>query len=712
VRPAGRVRERTHIASAVAGTTIAALGILPGAASAAIDAQPSASGAHVYFTTEQSMLGLDTDSQVDLYQRSGGSLALSSQGPNGFNGPFGVDQNLFFGFDSGAAVFVTPEPLSSIDTDAAIDVYRRLDGETTLASQGGSFNNPNDAHLFGATDDGKHVFFTTRDRLSGRDVDDALDLYRREQPDTTVWLSRGPAGVHAPIDATPQSFETGEAITATFTTAEQLLSSDTDNSVDLYERLQRITRLVSRGPNGFNGAFDALGPVTQSRDASKLFFRTAEPLVAADTDASVDLYERSNANTTTLVSQGPNGFNGAFDVSSARPSEDGSRVLFTTAEQLVAADTDASVDVYERSGTTTTLVSQGSNGFNGAFDAELRTIANDGERAVFTTAEQLDASDTDAEVDVYSRAGYEPTLVSQGPNGLNGPFPATFEGVSADGVRVFFTTAEPLVAADTDSSIDVYDNNVFTGTTLHSAGAVNGNGAFDAAFAGFAPGNVPVREPAVLFTTDEQLIPTDTDASADVYARSGSTTRLISTPKPDPPAPTLSVSPDSPANDNAPVLRGAAEDLSTVSVFTHPDCLGSSLAVVPAADFASAGIEVAVGDDSTIEFAARATDANNNAGPCTAPQTYVEDSTRPDTWKRQRHRRTRDRTPKIRFGSTEPESSFTCRVDRSERFDCASPLIVNRLSLGRHKVRIKAIDAAGNRDATAAKIKLKVIPRR
>ncbi len=685
----------------IVGGAAALLALVPGVAPGAIQVEPSPDGAHVYFTTEQSLLGLDTDSRVDLYQRSGGALGLSSQGPAGFNGPFDLDANPWFGFDSGAAIFATAEPLLSADTDSAIDIYRRLGGETTLASQGGSFNNPNDAHLFGATSDGKHVFFTTRDRLSGRDQDDALDLYRREQPDNTVWLSRGPAGVHAPIDVTPQGFETGDAITSTFTTSERLLSSDTDNSIDLYERFQRITRLVSQGPNGFNGVFDALGPVTQSRDASRLYFRTAEPLVAADTDASADLYERSDGLTTTLISQGPNGFNGAFAASPGRPSADGSRVLFTTAEQLVGADTDDWPDIYERSGTTTTLVSQGPNGFNGSFAADLQGHSADATRAFFSTNEQLVAADTDASADIYERSGATTTLVSQGPSGFNGAFDATFEDVSADGARVVFTTSEPLVAADTDPAVDVYER-VGGTTILHSAGAVNGNGDFDATFGGFSPDQV-------VFTSNEQLISTDADLSTDVYARIGDTTRLISTPKPAPPAPSLSTAPGSPANDNAPALRGTAEELSTVTLFAATECTGPALASVTAAQLASPGFTVNVADDSTTTFTARATDANNNPGACSAPQVYVEDSTAPSTFKRPRHRRTRDRTPTVRFGSTEPDATLLCRVDGGDPFECDSPLTLDRLSLGRHRVKVRAIDAAGNPDPTAVKQRLKVI---
>ena len=57
--------------------------------------------------------------------------------------------------------------------------------------------------------------------------------------------------------------------------------------------------------------------------------------------------------STELVSTGPAGGNGAATVAYAGASEDGGRVYFQTIESLVAADTDARTDVYERSGTTT-----------------------------------------------------------------------------------------------------------------------------------------------------------------------------------------------------------------------------------------------------------------------------------------------------------------------------------------------------------------------
>ena len=72
-----------------------------------------------------------------------------------------------------------------------------------------------------------------------------------------------------------------------------------------------------------------------------------------------------------------------------------------------------------------------------------------------------------------------PRCVSTGPAGGNGSIPACYRGSSADGTRVFFTTDEQLVTADTDSSGDVYERSGGT-TTLVSTGPAGGNGAFDA----------------------------------------------------------------------------------------------------------------------------------------------------------------------------------------------------------------------------------------
>ena len=160
-----------------------------------------------------------------------------------------------------------------------------------------------------------------------------------------------------------------------FSTKEALVPSDTDGGCSDSERrdhpLLRRLRVFGREhhsghrrPQWGNGSFSA-GFRGASADGSRVFFRTQEQLVASDTDDQRDIYQRSGG-TTTLISTGPNGGNGAFEPTYRGSSKDGTHVFFETDESLVAADTDSSTDIYDRSGGATTLVSTGPAGGNGA----------------------------------------------------------------------------------------------------------------------------------------------------------------------------------------------------------------------------------------------------------------------------------------------------------------------------------------------------------
>jgi hypothetical protein len=73
----------------------------------------------------------------------------------------------------------------------------------------------------------------------------------------------------------------------------------------------------------------------------------------------------------------------------------------------------------------------------------------------------------------------------------------------------------------------------------------------------------------------------------------------------------------------------------------------------------------------------------------------------------------RHRRVAFRFTSSEPGSSFRCKLDAKPYRPCTSPRVYN-LSLGRHAVRIVAIDAAGNPDRTPAlfRFRIRQVPRR
>jgi Tol biopolymer transport system component len=87
-----------------------------------------------------------------------------------------------------------------------------------------------------------------------------------------------------------------------------------------------------------------------------------------------------------------------------------------------------------------------------------RTLSDDGSRVFFTTTEQLAPGDTNSAGDTYE---YDATtgeinLISSG----KGNAPAMFSDASADGSNVFFSTRQQLVGIDRDSNYDVYDARV------------------------------------------------------------------------------------------------------------------------------------------------------------------------------------------------------------------------------------------------------------
>jgi hypothetical protein len=526
------------------------------------------------FGTAESLVAGDTDGSVDVYERVGSSLAQVSVGPNGFNGP--DDAEFFRASPDGSTVlFTTREQLVAEDTDAAEDVYSWSAGTTTLVStepQGG--NGEFDAVPRASSKDCSVVLFTTAERLVGADTDNSVDLYRRDGTSTTQ-VSRGG---------------------------------------------------TAAAPASFNGPYDVDPFVVTASDGSRTMFSTDEELNAAEEDSVKDVYSRLGE-TTTLVSSwtifvGYQEFLPAY-LEAANP--DINLTVFSTPEKLDEVDTDHSTDIYERFGGATELVSRAPPGYpqstyNGPFTPVFRHYQPGTNGIFFTTDEKLVAADTDNSVDIYERVGGTTYLISRGPKGFNGEFVPTLRQVSPDGSRAFFTTAEQMDNADTDNSVDLYERVVDERTVLRSSGEINGNGPFDVTTLGGSN--------RVLFVTSEQLVPGDADSAPDLYAEKEGRTSLISTAAPDPPGPTLeALSPAPPANENHPVVRGSAEPQSQVEVFSDPQCSGEPLAGGPAAAFASPGFTVTVPDDATTTLYAESTDANGNTGPCSSGLAYVEDST-------------------------------------------------------------------------------------
>jgi len=91
-----------------------------------------------------------------------------------------------------------------------------------------------------------------------------------------------------------------------------------------------------------------------------------------------------------------------------------------------------------------------------------------------------------------------------------------------------------------------------------------------------------------------------------------------------PSAPQLtSTDPGSPNSCGTPRIRGAAEAGSTVRVYAGPNCAVTPVASGNAAELASPGIRVEVGEGVTAAFSATATDAAGNTSACSTSISYT-----------------------------------------------------------------------------------------
>jgi Tol biopolymer transport system component len=272
------------------------------------------------------------------------------------------------------------------------------------------------------------------------------------------------------------------------------------------------------------------------------FQSDADDLVATDTNGTRDVFVRDlQSGVTILVSVNKDG-TGSGNGSSNFPniSADGRYVAFTSrADDLVATDTNGASDIFVRdlqSGTTT-LVSFNKDGTNsGNGNSWTSAISADGRFVAFqSTADDLVATDTNGTWDVFvrDRESGTTTLVSVNKEGTgSGNSYSIFPNISADGRFVAFSSrADDLVATDTNGKQDIFVRDLQNGTitlvSFNKDATDSGNGdSWTSAIS--ADGRV------VAFTSiADDLVTTDTNGKHDVFVRDlqSGTTTLVSVDK-------------------------------------------------------------------------------------------------------------------------------------------------------------------------------------
>jgi hypothetical protein len=694
-----------------------------------------------------------------------------STGPTGGNDSYNVT---FDGISEDGIVvfFSTAESLVEEDEDHSRDVYERntVTGETSLVSGGSPVcapcgNGEMPVTFVGASPTGSKVFFTTSESLTEVDADGAGDVYARD-PSAAAPALVTPGG-SAPTTFLGASTDGSQIV---FATTDKLSVADSDSESDIYERdlgagTTRLVSVIGICPDPL--AAEECAPVYRSTAAGGgVFFETKAQLAIGDGDDSQDVYRWSPlTGTAELISTGSEAEEGKgeFDAVFAGLAAGGNTVFFESAERLSSSDGDHSRDIYERTSGTTELVSPGSD----ELPAFLNAASADGATVVFSTLESLLGSDEGEKLDVYERSGLTTQLISPGSS----QFDATFAAASSDASHVFYVTSQELDPADLDTDPDIYEWGEGVEPSLVSTGPAGGNDVFTSHLAAVAE-----DAGHVFFTTRERLTADDNFATEnDVYDHAGGETTLVSVGNSaelqlGPPSPSLTgTNPASPNVVTEPRILGQAEAGTSIKLYPTADCSGAPAGIGTAAELKGTGVKVVVKAGSTTSFHATATNSSGDTSACSGSSiTYVQQDVAPPPPEEGEEggssggggsntpsggggtsstatigsskpgetpavikignflyvapltritfgplAKTRSRRPAFQFvdATEQPNTKFICRIDRKPWKPCGSPYRTKRLSLHKHAFAVKGESFAGQWEQHPVVRKFKVVGR-
>jgi hypothetical protein len=301
-----------------------------------------------------------------------------------------------------------------------------------------------DPHFQDAAKDGSRVFFTTTQQLVDDDADESNDLYACDIPASTP----APAGAANPCSPL------------------RLVSAGDSTGA----KVESVTRVSDDGSTAY---FVAQGVLAANKDA------LGEKAVAGDHNLYAWRTDAAHpAGQTTFVARfDTNDVGGTLG--NAQTTSDGQYLVFTTTSQLVATDTDSARDVYRYDADTEEMTRVSTNVFGVAGNADglnarvftevgafpnhhsHAAVSDDGSAVVFVTSESLSPLDGNGQPDVYLWKAARVSLISTGAVGTESRGSVGSSGVVAaidgSGKNIYFNTVHQLTPSDGDDVADVYD---------------------------------------------------------------------------------------------------------------------------------------------------------------------------------------------------------------------------------------------------------------
>lgn len=281
------------------------------------------------------------------------------------------------------------------------------------------------------------------------------------------------------------------------TTGEPLDQSGSDDQV--IHTLYRAT-VATDTATFLGGKFGVAGPVPRtngllgdeyaggSPDLSTVYFATGVGLVPGLSDSGGGEYlYRNSDGATTLVTRTASGspfflpvtLAGGWSLTSLNTvSVEGDAVTLTApaTRAMVSEDSNGVADVYQVRGSAVTWISWPTKSPPAVVPADrlFEGASADGDRVLFTTTEQMTADDADARKDVYAYDVGDEQLTRVSTGSLNDNADtavddADFSTLSDDGDRVFFVTGSQLAGVDSDAGASLYVRDLATAVTSYVA---------------------------------------------------------------------------------------------------------------------------------------------------------------------------------------------------------------------------------------------------
>ena len=164
---------------------------------------------------------------------------------------------------------------------------------------------------------------------------------------------------------------------------------------------------------------------------------------------------------------------------------------------------------------------------------------------------------------------------------------------------------------------------------------------------------------------------------------------------------TISSGPSGPTSDSTPTFGFASSEQS--STF---QCRFDSVAFAPCSGPGATHTPTAALSAGAHTFSVRAVDQIGNVGATPATRSFTVDTQAPNTTISSGPTGTTSPTPTFGFTSSEQNSTFECRFDSAAFAPCSGPGAMHTpsapLSGGSHTFAVRAVDQAGNTDATPA----------